>query len=204
MDTNGPQSNELKFPFTRITGVSNVINMLPIGVCVPIVSRTEESAFPEVIWYVKDCEEFIQRIPTNNPTIKIISASLKQFNVTVVVILTKFDLIQDAFTIYETYMNYHAYTDESEGLNAFDLLGKQDRLVFCIFNEKHIKRRTIVVPNNMKEYFQETIEIIKPQEKWTDDDFDDAKFMLQNQYDLETLWQLLEDRMHGTTQNKRH
>jgi len=203
METNGKQSKNLKFLPGNFQDISIVVEQIPLGTCVPLISRTEESVFPEVIWYIKEIDNFIDAIPIHHPVINIQSASFAHGDVVLLVVLTKIEMGRqgditpqpETFTVYETYMNYHAYRPNET--NAIDLLIEQDRLVFAFYNNQCEKKRTIVTPNRIKDYFKETKNIILTRPPWTMQQFDNAKLYLQHQLDLETMWDVIEKKVNA-------
>jgi hypothetical protein len=90
-------------------------------------------------------------------------------------------------TIYEIYFNFYGETGE-EVQKAFKLLGSQKNN-YLFFHDRGVEPvRKFGFPNSLDQFFRGHYGMIKAVTEWSDDDFNEAKRRLMDQYTGDQLW----------------
>jgi len=153
-----------------------------------VQEKNDERPYLQSNMVLKANDDVIRSWP-ERCNIRTVSGALQVDNCIVVITLNMFP--DPHPLIFENYWNYWA---SPEYQKIFDDMTVQDSIKFILFgaNSKEVIR-VVETENPFKDFFKKTIDSISSQEKWSFEEFDDAKYKILRTYSLQELWDKMID-----------
>lgn len=161
-----------------------LVKILPEGLA--IVGRAKERPEDEwkLVFLIKEGNEYIDKLKRR--TDNYIELRVGYFNlpkVKPILIMIRFDVDM----LYDVWLNYHA----DGGKENFYCLLKQNELIFKFYDRQDC-RRTIAIPNRLKNDLAKYVSEIEKASPWSMRDFDMAKEQIYRKFPTgEILWRTL-------------
>ncbi len=154
-----------------------VLNTSPIGSMLPFMGRQTFDTPIEVIFGIR---EESCRIPfvKNNP-IKIRTGVLEEVGVYLIPIVLRLCYEGSPTEYFESWLNI--YPSDSFAAEIFRVLSRQRRIVLQFFGESSQIERILFLPNNIGYWLRLNL-TQNPQQKWSYDEFDQAREQIYRQF----------------------
>lgn len=135
------------------------------------------------IFLIREEDKYIKKLGYN-PVIQVRMAMFTHNNIPAIFIMVKIN--NDNNMLYDAWLNYHDSYKEN-GSN-FEGLLRQENLIFQFYNDKELKR-TVAIPNKLKEDLNDMVDQIKNIPKWSMKEFDSVKEWIYHKYpNGQILW----------------
>jgi len=91
--------------------------------------------------------------------------------------------------------NYWNYWGQNDMQKMFDDMSVQDNISLIVFNADTISNEKIIqCPNTLQGFFKQKLEILKKTTQWSADDFKNARARIVDEFSVDNLWNLFDDR----------
>lgn len=141
---------------------------------------------PFTDFYVREETKVIKSF--HNPVIVIRPGIFYMAYIALVVVM--FQIGKHPDQIFETWFNYYATNED--GKKAFESLTTQENIAFHLYGNGGQKVKSIVINNNLKNFFEAAITGIEKIQPWLMSDFDKARAKLYLQFPTPSaLWKKL-------------
>lgn len=159
-----------------------VLRQMPPGSA--LYSREIISDRWEVAWLVREETVRIKKLG-DNPEVEFRAGLIYQDGIALIPVLVRVGAGTKE-NIYETWINVHQPED---GLRYLRDLSTQDRIVIHLYGDGCKLERSLKVSNQLQQFMQEVLDLVKDTPPWSMLEFDEARERLYGAYpDVKSLW----------------